>query len=119
MSELIPYEVLKQLIKRCPCVRGASKEIIDFIKKEKATTKRERYLKERYLYSGMHLNGLEKGKLIGYQGWEKGVEVIWAIDKNGNVKKEIITYKELSKQIDLFINGSKKIDNITEQLSLF
>lgn len=115
----MPYEVIKQLIKRCPCVRGASKEIIDFIKKEKGTTKRERYLKERYLYSGMHLHEGKKGKLVGYQGWEKGVEVIWVIDNKGNVNKEMITYKELANQIDVFINGNKKVDNTTEQLSLF
>lgn len=115
----MPYEVIKQLIKRCPCVRGASKEIIDFIKKEKGTTKRERYLKERYLNSGMSLHERKKGKLTGYQGFEKGVEVIWTIDDKGNVNKEMITYKELSKQIDLFIDGNKKIDNSTEQLSLF
>ena len=114
----MPYEVIKQLIKRCPCVRGASKEIIDFIKKEKSTTKRERYLKNRYLYSGMHLTGSKKGKLTGYQGWEKGVEVMWA-DNKGNANKEMITYKELAKQIELFINGDKKIDNSAEQLSLF
>lgn len=24
----MPYEVIKQLIKRCPCVRGASEEIL-------------------------------------------------------------------------------------------
>lgn len=115
----MPYEVLKQLIKRCPCVRGASKEIIDFMKKEKGTTKRERYLKERYLNSGMSLQMMKKGKLTGYFGKEKGVEVIWTIDNKGNTNKEMITYKELAKQIDLFINGNKQIDNSTEQLSLF
>lgn len=50
---------------------------------------------------------------------EKGVEVAWTIDNKGNVNKEIITYKELAKQIDLFINGNIKTDKITEQLSLF
>lgn len=115
----MPIEILKQLAERCPCVRGASKEIIDFIKKEKGTTKRERYLKERYLNSGMSLQIREKGVLIGYQGVEKGVEVTWTIDNKGNVNKEMITYKELAKQIDLFINVNKKIDSLTEQLSLF
>lgn len=115
----MPIEILKQLAERCPCVRGASKEIIDFIKKEKGTTKRERYLKERYLNSGMSLQIKKKGELIGYQGWEKGVEVTWTIDNKGNVNKEMITYKELAKQIDLFINGNKKIYSSTEQLSLF
>lgn len=114
----MPYEVIKQLIKRCPCVRGASKEIIDFIKKEKSITKRERYLKNRYLYSGMHLTDSKKGKLTGYQGWEKGVEVMWT-DNKGNTNKEMITYRELAKQMDLFINGNKQIDDLTEQLSLF
>jgi len=115
----MPIEILKQLAERCPCVRGASKEIIDFIKKEKGTTKRERYLKERYLNSGMSLQIRKKGVLIGYQGVEKGVEVTWTIDNKGNVNKEMITYKELAKQIDLFINVNKKIDSLTEQLSLF
>lgn len=42
----MPYEVIKQLIKRCPCVRGASKEIIDFIKKKKEQLREKDILKK-------------------------------------------------------------------------
>lgn len=66
----------------------------------------------------MHLTGSKKGKLTGYQGWEKGVEVMWT-DNKGNANKEMITYRELANQIDVFINGNRQIDNSTEQLSLF
>lgn len=68
---MIPLNVLNQLIKRGPCIKGASKEIIDFVKKEKRTIQRERYIKERYVYSGMSLQIKKKGELIGYQGWKK------------------------------------------------